>query len=151
MNRFEGTTENLASGFRARARGGTIDIWTERDRNSRDCGSRWTYHVSSQIDAQNGDGSERERNVAQDERQEGRDLRNVGCQRVRDRLLQVVENETALLDSGNDRSEVVIEQDHVSGLEAGEDREISRKVVHGEGTDCWRLCLGLARNNRRPS
>lgn len=91
----------------------------------RSCGSRWTYHVSSQIDAQNGDGSERERNVAQDERQEGRDLRNVGRERVRDRLLQVVEDETALLDAGDDRSEVVIEQDHVGGLQRGRSDGIS--------------------------
>ena len=44
--------------------------------------------------------------------QGGRNLRNVGGERVRDRLLQVVEDEPSFLDSCNDGCKVVIEEDH---------------------------------------
>lgn len=53
------------------------------------------YEISSQIDTQDCDGSQGEGNVRQDEEQEGRNLRNVGCQGVSDGLLQVVEDQTS--------------------------------------------------------
>lgn len=52
------------------------------------------HHVSAQVDAEDGDGSERKRNVDQDEEQEGSDLRDVAGQRIGDGLLQVIKDET---------------------------------------------------------
>ena len=52
------------------------------------------YQVSSQVDAEDGDGSEGQRDVGQDEDEEGADLWDVTGQCVRDRLLQVVKDET---------------------------------------------------------
>lgn len=52
------------------------------------------HHVSAQVDAEDGDSSQRERNAGDDEEEEGRDLRDVARQRVRDGLLQVVKDET---------------------------------------------------------
>jgi len=44
-------------------------------------------HVGAEINTQDRDGAERQRNVANDEEQEGRDLRNVTRQRIGDRFL----------------------------------------------------------------
>lgn len=52
------------------------------------------YHVSSQIDTQDGNGSERQRDVQQNEEQEGGDLRDVGGQCVSNGFLQVVKDQT---------------------------------------------------------
>lgn len=52
------------------------------------------HHVSAQVDAEDGDSSQRERNAGDNEEEEGRDLRDVAGQRVRDGLLQVVKDET---------------------------------------------------------
>ena len=52
------------------------------------------YQVSSKVDAEDGDGSEGKRDVGQDEDEEGADLWDVTGQCVRDRLLQVVKDET---------------------------------------------------------
>lgn len=52
------------------------------------------HHVSAQVDAEDGDGAERKRNVDQDEEQEGSDLRDVAGQRIGDGLLQVIKDET---------------------------------------------------------
>lgn len=51
------------------------------------------HHVSAKINAKDGDGSERKRNVDQDEEQEGSDLRNVAGQGVCDGLLQVIKDQ----------------------------------------------------------
>ena len=77
---------------------------------------RATHHVRSQVDAENSDGTERQRDVAKDERQEGWDLGDVRGEGVRDGFLQVVEDQSSLLDTGHDRGEVVIEQNHVGRL-----------------------------------
>lgn len=53
-----------------------------------------SHHVSAQINAEDGDGSERKRNVDQDEEQEGSDLRDVAGQCIGDGLLQVIKDET---------------------------------------------------------
>ena len=99
----------------------------------------WTHQICAEIDAEDGDGAKGEGDVGDDEDEEGSDLRDVGRQRVRDRLLQVVEDQTTwgkkvimtslnnkirkfrgrdltFLNSGDDRSKIVIEQDHVGGL-----------------------------------
>ena len=52
------------------------------------------HHVSSEVDAEDRDGAERQRNVGDDEQQERRDLRDVARQRVGDRLLEVVKDQT---------------------------------------------------------
>merc|ERR1712004_571691 len=74
------------------------------------------HHVRSQVDAENGDGSKGQGHVGQDEEEEGRDLGDVGGQGVGDGLLQVVEDQPALLDTSDNGGKVVVEQDHVSGL-----------------------------------
>jgi len=74
------------------------------------------YHVGTQIDTEDGDGAEGQRNVAEDEEQEGRDLGDVGRQSVGNRFLQVVENETAFLHTRHDRGKVIIQKDHVGSL-----------------------------------
>lgn len=54
-----------------------------------------SHHVSAQVDAEDGDSSQRKRNARNDEEEEGRDLWDVTGQGVRDGLLQVVKDETA--------------------------------------------------------
>ena len=44
------------------------------------------HHVCAQVDAKDGDGAEGQGDVGADEEEEGRDLGNVGGQRVRDGL-----------------------------------------------------------------
>ena len=51
------------------------------------------HHVGAEVDTEDRDGAERQRHVGDDEQQERRDLRDVARQRVRDRLLQVVEDQ----------------------------------------------------------
>ena len=90
--------------------------WGNENNNhtSGKCGS--THHVCSEIDAENCYGTEGQRNVAQDESEEGRDLGNVGCEGVGDGFLKIIEDEPSFFHSGYDRGEVVVEQDHVGGL-----------------------------------
>ena len=52
-------------------------------------------HVCTKINAENGDSAQGQGNVADDEEQKRRDLRDVGGQCVCDGLLQVVKNEAA--------------------------------------------------------
>ncbi len=59
-----------------------------------------SYHVSSQVDAEDGDGAQRQWDVDQDEEEEGGDLWNVAGQSVRDGLLQIVKDQTACEDEG---------------------------------------------------
>lgn len=51
------------------------------------------HHVGAQVDAEDGDRPQRKRNAGADEEEEGRDLWDVAGERVRDGLLQVVEDE----------------------------------------------------------
>jgi len=51
------------------------------------------HHVSSQVNAEDGDSAQGQRNVGNDEEEEGRDLRNVTGQGVGDGLLQVVKDQ----------------------------------------------------------
>ena len=74
------------------------------------------HHVSSQVDTEDGDSSEGKRNTEENVGEEGRDLGNVGGEGVGDGLLEVIKDETSLFYSDDDGSEVVIEEDHVSGL-----------------------------------
>lgn len=60
-----------------------------------------THHVSSKIDAEDGNSSEWKRNIEQDEGEEGGDFGNVGGEGVGDGFLQIVEDETAFLYSGD--------------------------------------------------
>lgn len=53
------------------------------------------YHVSSQINAEDSDGAQRQWDVDQDEEQEGGDLWNVAGQCVCNGLFQVVKDQTA--------------------------------------------------------
>ena len=85
-------------------------------KNFQSDGFESTYHVGTQIDAQNGDGTQRQGNIGDDEEQEGRDFGDVGRQSVGDGFLQVVEDETTLLHTGHDRSKVVVQEDHVGRL-----------------------------------
>jgi len=52
------------------------------------------HKVGAKVDAENGNGAERQRNVSKDEDEERRDLRDVARQCVRNRLLEVVEDQT---------------------------------------------------------
>ena len=55
---------------------------------------RFTYHVSTQVNAQNGYCAKRKRNVQNDKHQEGTDLRDVTGQCVGNGLLQIVKDQT---------------------------------------------------------
>lgn len=57
--------------------------------------TRGSHHVCAQVNAQDGDGSQRQWNVDDDEEQEGGDLWDVTGQSVGDGLLQVIEDQTA--------------------------------------------------------
>ena len=57
--------------------------------------SQRTHHVSSQVDTEDGDGSQGQGDVGDDEQQEGCDLWDVTGQGVGDGLLQVVKDQTA--------------------------------------------------------
>lgn len=59
-----------------------------------------SYHVGSQVDAEDGDGAQRQWDVDQDEEQEGGDLWDVAGQSVCNGLLQVVKDQTACRDEG---------------------------------------------------
>lgn len=52
------------------------------------------YHVSAQVNAEDGDCSQWQGYVCNDEDQEGRDFRNVTGQGVSYRLLQVIKDQT---------------------------------------------------------
>ncbi len=86
------------------------------------------YHVCSQIDTQDGDGSQRQRNVGDDVHKEWGDLGDVTGQSVGDRLLQVVEDQSAFLHTCDDGGKVVVQQDHVGGLFA----DITSGDTHGD-------------------
>ena len=86
------------------------------------------HHVRAQVNAEDGDGAERQWNIGQYEEQEWSDLGYVGGERVGDGLLQVVEDEATLLHAGHDRGEVVVEQDHVGRLFA----HVAAGDAHGD-------------------
>ena len=56
---------------------------------------RRAHHVSSQVDTQDGDGSQGQGDVGDDEEEEGGDFGDVTGQSVGDGLLQVVKDQTA--------------------------------------------------------
>ena len=62
-----------------------LSIWTSFS---------FTYHVSSQVNTQNGYGAKRKRNIQDDEHQERTDLGDVTRQCVGNGLLQVVKDQT---------------------------------------------------------
>lgn len=53
------------------------------------------YHVSSQVDTEDGDGAQRQRDIDNNEEQEGGDLRDVAGQGVRNGFLQIIKDESA--------------------------------------------------------
>lgn len=61
-----------------------------------------SHHVRSKVDAEDGDGAQWQWDVDQDEEQEGGDLWDVAGQSVSDRLLQVVKDQTAWKDGGDE-------------------------------------------------
>mmetsp|Transcript_30025 Transcript_30025/g.97760 ORF Transcript_30025/g.97760 Transcript_30025/m.97760 type:complete len:799 (+) Transcript_30025:140-2536(+) len=71
------------------------------------------HHVRAEVDAQNEHRRERQRDAQDDEAQEGANLRNVGGEGVRDRLLEIVEDEAALLHAVHDGGKVVVHENHV--------------------------------------
>ena len=73
-------------------------------------------HVGSKVDEKDEDGVERQRYLQCQEGEEGTHFRDVGGEGVRDRLLQVVEDESSLLDSLYDGREVVVDENHVRRL-----------------------------------
>merc|ERR550534_3462114 len=68
------------------------------------------------VDAEDGDGAKGQGHVSEDEEEEGGDLGDVGGQSVSNGLLQVIEDQPALLNTSDNGGKVVVEQDHVSGL-----------------------------------
>jgi hypothetical protein len=77
-----------------------------------DCG----YHVCAKVNEEDQYGGKREWQTDHDEQQEGRDLGYVAGQSLGDTLLEIVEDEATFLDAVDDRGEVVVQQDHVSGV-----------------------------------
>ena len=52
------------------------------------------HKVGAEVDAQNGDGAQRQRHIGKDEHEERRNLWDVARESVRYRLLEVVEDQT---------------------------------------------------------
>jgi len=73
-------------------------------------------HVSSKVNAEDKDSREGEGNLEEHEEQEGGDLGDVRRQGVRDRLLQVIEDEATFLNTADDGGEVVVEEEHIGGV-----------------------------------
>lgn len=56
--------------------------------------SEYPHHVSTQVDTEDGDCSERQRDISDDEKEEGSYLRDVAGQGIGDGLLQVIKDQT---------------------------------------------------------
>ena len=54
-----------------------------------------SHHVCAQVNTEDGDGSQRQGNIHNDEQEEGGDLRDVASQSVGNGLLQVIKDQTA--------------------------------------------------------
>lgn len=54
-----------------------------------------SHHVSSQVNTQDGDSSQRQGDINDDEQQEGSDLWDVACQSVGNGLFQIIKDQTA--------------------------------------------------------
>ena len=67
---------------------------------------RVSYHVSTQVNAEDGDGAQRQGDVDQDEEEEGGDLWDVAGQSVRDGLLQVVKDQTTCKEEDGEKKQV---------------------------------------------
>mmetsp|Transcript_12653 Transcript_12653/g.39934 ORF Transcript_12653/g.39934 Transcript_12653/m.39934 type:complete len:787 (+) Transcript_12653:1142-3502(+) len=74
------------------------------------------HHVRAEVDAEDEHGGEGQGQLHHDEAEEGADLGDVGGERVGDGLLEVIEDEAALLHAVDDGGEVVIHEDHVGRL-----------------------------------
>ena len=61
---------------------------------SQGLGMARTHHVGAQVNAEDGDGTQRQRDVGHDEQQEGRDLGDVAGQGVGNGFLQVIKDQT---------------------------------------------------------
>ena len=84
-------------------------------------------HIRTKINAQNKHGGQRQRQLGGDVAQEGGNFRNVGRQRVRDGLLQVVKNETTFLNAIDNRGKVIVHENHISSFL----RDILTSNTHG--------------------
>jgi len=73
-------------------------------------------HISSEINAEDEHGGEGEGDLEDNEENEGGDLRDVGGESVSDRFLQVIEDETTFFDTIHNGAEVIIEQNHITGV-----------------------------------
>lgn len=80
------------------------------------CEGNGGNHISSEINAENEHGSERQRHLEGNEEQEGGNLGNVGGESVGNGLLQVVENKATFFNTVDNGREVIIEQKHISGV-----------------------------------
>merc|ERR1712223_2050982 len=74
------------------------------------------YHVSTQINTENGYGTKWEGYVSKDEKQERGDFGNIGGQSVGNGFLKIVKDKTTFFNTSNNGCKVIIQQDHVSGL-----------------------------------
>lgn len=54
-----------------------------------------SHHVSSQVNTQDGDSSQRQGDINNDEKQEWSDLWDVACQSVGNGLFQIIKDQTA--------------------------------------------------------
>jgi hypothetical protein len=74
------------------------------------------YHISSQINAKDKHGGEREGDLEDNEEQEGGNLGNVRGEGVSDRFLQVIEDKATFFNTVHDGAEVIVEQDHITSV-----------------------------------
>ena len=72
--------------------------------------------ISTQIDTENGDGTQWEWNWEAHKDEERSNFWDIRCQGICDGLFQVIENKTTFFDTSDDWSKVVIQQDHISCL-----------------------------------
>lgn len=70
-------------------------------------------HIRSQVNAENADSPQGERDPCQDEQKERGQLGDVIGERVEHTLLQVIEDQSSLLHTGDDGGKIVIQEDHV--------------------------------------
>lgn len=89
---------------------------------------RNTHHVSSKIDAENSYCTEWQRDITKDKGQERRYFRNVRRQGVGNGFFQIVKDQTSFFHSRDDRSEIVIQQDHIGSLFG----HIGSRDAHGD-------------------
>jgi hypothetical protein len=100
--------------------------------------------VSSHADHKHEDVGERERDLNEDQRNEGPDLSHVGSEQIHDGLLEVVEDLPALLHAIDDGAEVIVQQDHISSVL----RDVRSGNTHGNADisllDGWTVVDSVA-------